>query len=102
MFTVQYTTNPDGNGANIIVKKSGKNIKIFAWIGSGGVGFNFCCTHMLKPINIGQTPIIKKVGGSQGINPNKLKIDVGSLSDKSLIQPKKGWCLISRVTYNIL
>ena len=23
-------------------KKIGKNIKIFAWIGSGGVGFNFC------------------------------------------------------------
>ena len=34
--------------------------------------------------------IIKKVGGSQGINPNKLKTDVGSLSDKSFIQPKKG------------
>ena len=32
----------------------------------------------------------KKLGGSQGIKPNKLKIDVGSLSDKSFIQPKKG------------
>jgi hypothetical protein len=67
LFTVQYTTKPDGNGANIIVKKSGKNINIFAWIGSGGVGFNFCCTHMLAPINIGHAPIIKNVGGSQGI-----------------------------------
>ena len=45
---------------------------------------------MLKPISIGHTPIIKKVGGSQGINPNKLNIDVGSLADKSFIQPKKG------------
>jgi len=34
--------------------------------------------------------IIKKVGGSQGINPNKLNTEVGSLSDKSFIQPKKG------------
>ena len=33
---------------------------------------------------------------------NKLKIDVGSLSDKSFIHPKKGWCLISIVTNNIL
>ena len=90
LFTVQYTTSPDGNGANMIVKKSGKNINIFACIGSGGAGFNFCCTHMLKPIKIGQAPIIKKVGGSQGIKPNKLKMDVGSLSDKSCIQPKNG------------
>ena len=37
-----------------------------------------------------QTKIIKKLGGSQGIKPNKLNIDVGSLSDKSFIQPKKG------------
>jgi len=90
LFTVQYTTSPEGNGANIIVKKIGKIINIFAWIGSGGVGFNFCCTHILKPISIGQAPIIKKVGGSQGINQNKLKTDVGSLADKSCIQPKKG------------
>ena len=95
---VQYTTKPDGKGASIIVKKSGKNIKIFAWIGSGGGGFSFCCKYILKPIRIGQAPIIKKVGGSQGIKPNKLNIEVGSLSDKSFIQPKKGWCLISRVT----
>ena len=81
LFTVQYTTRPEGNGANIIVKKSGKNIKIFAWIGSGGVGFNFCCKYIVNPINTGHAPIIKKVGGSQGIKPNKLKIDVGSLAD---------------------
>ena len=99
---VQYTTSPDGNGASIIVKKSGKNIKIFAWIGSGGVGFSFCCKYILNPIRIGHAPIIKKVGGSQGINPNKLNIDVGSLADKSFIQPKKGWCLISMVMNSIL
>ena len=32
--------------------------------------------------------MIKKLGGSQGINPNKLNIDVGSLSDKSFTHPK--------------
>jgi len=38
----------------------------------------------------GHTPINKKDGGSQGINPNKLNIEVGSLSDRSFIHPKKG------------
>ena len=74
----------------MIVKKIGKNIKILACIEAGGVGFSFCCINILIPISIGQAQIIKKVGGSQGISPNKLKIDVGSLSDKSFIQPKKG------------
>ena len=99
---VQYTTSPEGNGANMIVKKTGKNIKIFACIGSGGVGFNFCCRYIDIPIRIGQTPIIKNVGGSHGINPNKLNIEVGSLADKSCIQPKKGCCQISIVKNNIL
>ena len=90
LFTVQYITSPDGNGAKITVKKRGKNIKIFAWTGSGGAGFNFCCIYIDIPIKQGQAPISKKEGGSQGINPKILNIDVGSLSDKSLIQPKKG------------
>ena len=102
LLIVQYTTSPEGNGANMIVKNIGKNIKIFACIGSGGVGFNFCCKYMVSPMRIGHTPIIKKVGGSYGINPNKLNIEVGSLADKSCIQPKKGCCLISIVTYSIL
>ena len=72
------------------VKNKGKNIKILACMGSGGAGFNFCCTHMLTPIATGHTPINKKDGGSQGINPKRLNNEVGSLSDKSLIQPKKG------------
>ena len=84
------------------VKNSGKNINIFAWIGSGGAGFNFCCRYIVSPIKHGQAPIIKKEGGSQGISPNKLNKDVGSHSDKSFIQPKNGWCLISIVTNNIL
>ena len=84
-------TKPDGNGASITVRKIGKKAKIFCCIGSGGFGFSFCCIHMLSPIAIGHAPIIKKEGGSQGIKPKRLKTVVGSLSDRSLIQPKKGW-----------
>ena len=87
---VQYITKPEGNGANITVKNNGKNINIFACIGSGGVGFNFCCTYFVNPINIGQAPINKNDGGSHGIKPNKLNMEVGSCADKSLILPKNG------------
>ena len=83
-------TSPAGKGANITVKNKGKNINIFAWTGSGGVGFSFCCIHIETPIKHGHTPISKKEGGSHGIKPNKLNIEVGSLSLKSYIQPKNG------------
>ena len=42
------------------------------------------------PIAMGHTPITKNDGGSQGIKPKRLKTVVGSLSDRSLIHPKKG------------
>ena len=58
--------------------KEEKNINIFACIGSGGVGFSFCCKNIVAPINIGQTPIIKNDGGSQGIKPKILKTEVTS------------------------
>jgi len=73
----------------MIVKKSGKKAKILAWMGSAGAGFNFCWTHIEAPIKIGQIPIIIKLGGSHGINPNKLKIEVGSAAERSFIQPKR-------------
>ena len=96
---VQYKINPAANGANITVINKGKNVNIFFCIGSViGEGFSLCCKNIVNPINIGQAPIIRNVGGSQGIKPNKLKTEVGSLADKSSIQPKKGWCLISSVT----
>ena len=57
----------------------------------------------LKPMAIGQTPIIRNEGTwSQGIKPKRLNIVVGSLSAQSFIQPKKGICLISIVTNNTL
>ena len=75
------------SGANIIVKNNGKNINIFCCIGSGGVGLSFCCKYIVNPIRQGQIPIIKNDGGSQGINPNRLKMEVGSRSLRSEIQP---------------
>ena len=74
----------------MIVKNNGKKAKIFAWIGSAGAGFSFCCKYIVNPIKIGQIPIIKKPGGSHGIKPNKLNKEVGSCADKSYIQPKNG------------
>jgi hypothetical protein len=73
-----------------MVRKRGKNINIFACIGSGGVGFSFCCKNIVAPINIGQTPITKNDGGSQGIKPKILKTEVGSCADKYFIHQKKG------------
>ena len=72
------------------VKITGNHIMILAWMGSGGVGFSFCCRNMVTPISSGQTPIIKICGGVQAIRPNRLKTVVGSGELKSLIQPKKG------------
>ena len=72
--------------------------------------------HLLNPLNIQAVTYISSRSSLlatffylfafyimvQGIKPNKLKIEVGSLADKSSIHPKKGWCLISSVTYSIL
>ena len=71
----------------MIVKKRGKNMKIFACIGSGGAGLSFCWTNIERPIAIGHAPIIKNDGGSQGMTPKRLNNEVGSRSLKSCIQP---------------
>ena len=89
LFAVQYNTRPDGKGASMIVKNKGKNINIFFCISSCGAGFNFCCSHIVNPIKIGRAPIIIKEGGSHGIKPNKLNIEVGSFYDKYFIKQKK-------------
>jgi hypothetical protein len=44
------------------VKISGIQLKIIAWVGSGGVGFMRICSHMVMPMISGQTPIIRKDG----------------------------------------
>ena len=58
---------------------NGKKDIIFACSGSGGAGFSFCCKYIETPIKQGQAPINKNDGGSQGIIPNKLKIEVEKL-----------------------
>ena len=58
-------------------------MKIFACSGSGGGGLIFCCRYIVAPIKIGQIPIVRNAGVSQGTSPNKLKILVGSGADKS-------------------
>ena len=44
------------------------------------------------PVEGGEATVdlIKKSGGDHGISPKKLKIDVGSFSERSFIHPKKG------------
>ena len=78
-------TSPAANGASITVKNNGKNINIFACMGSGGVGLSFCCINIVIPIIIGHAPISRNEGGSQGINPKRLNTEVGSLSLRSFI-----------------
>ena len=75
---------------------------ILACIGSAGCGFSFCCRNIVAPISSGQTPIIRKAGGSNGSRPNRLKIEVGSGADRSWIQPKKGAWRISIDTNSTL
>ena len=87
LFQVQYITKPAGKVANKKRNIKGRKDIIFACIGSGGAGFNFCCKYIVKAISIGQAPIIKKEGGIKLTKPNKLKIVVGSGADRSLIHP---------------
>ena len=63
LLAVQYRTNPEGKGASITVKKTGKNIKI--------------------PIIIGSGPIIKNSGGEKVNNPNKFIKLKGYFSERS-------------------
>src|SRR3712207_8582747 len=46
-----YTTlfrSPAGNDASMKVKITGIQANICCWIGSGGVGFIFICSHMVR------------------------------------------------------
>ena len=35
---------------------SGIQLKIICWVGSGGAGLSFICTHMVTPMITGQKP----------------------------------------------
>ena len=65
------------------VKTNGRNMNIFACIGSAGVGFSFCCRNIEAPMITGHTPTMRNSGGPHGIRPNRLNSDVGSGADRS-------------------
>ena len=67
-------TNPDGNGASITVRKIGKKAKIFCCMGSGGFGFSFCCTHILRPIAMGVSMWIQQKLNPKPPDPIQQKI----------------------------
>ena len=46
------------------VKITGIQLKIIAWVGSGGVGFMRICRNIVTPMISGHTPIIRKLGTS--------------------------------------
>ena len=52
-------TRPAGNFASMKVKISGIQLKIICWVGSGGAGLSFICTHMVTPMIAGQTRILR-------------------------------------------
>ena len=90
LFTDQYKTKPAAKPANTNVKTNGSKANILACVGSAGAGFSFCCNHMVRPIIIGNTPILiidKTPGTSQEIKPKTVKIPSGSGADKSCIHP---------------
>src|SRR5262249_2403387 len=78
------------------VKISGIQLNTICWVGSGGGGLSFICTHMVTPMMAGQMPICMKppisgnTVGSNGISPNSVKKLVGSRGGKSLNQAENG------------
>ena len=83
------------------MKIIGMNWKMRACTGSGGAGFSFCWKNIVTPMIIGHAPRCRKCEyglGSYGISPNSVKTFVGSIDDRSWIQPKNGACRISMDT----
>src|SRR5690606_32297483 len=54
LFTHQYSTRPAGNRNIIPPNTSGMIIMIFAWVGSGGVGFSLICRNMVAIMMAGR------------------------------------------------
>src|ERR671933_86144 len=84
------------------VNITGIQLNTVCCTGSGGVGFNRICSHMVTPMMSGQTPSMRICGGVQGMRPNRLNTVVGSGAERSRIQPKKGAWRISMVTNSTL
>ena len=58
-------------------------------------GARRCCSHMVRPRMIGNTPSAIIAGGVHGISPNRLSGVSGSGADRSLIHRTNGWWRIS-------
>src|SRR5215468_4544090 len=101
-------TKPAEKLDSMKVKMIGIQSKIIFWVGSGGAGLSFICTHMVTPMISGQMPstrndpISGRCVGSHGTSPNSVKMLVGSGAERSLIQPKNGAWRISMVTNSTL
>ena len=54
LLVTQYKTRPAGKKKNMIEKTIGMYIITFAWIGSGGVGFNLVWTNIEIAMMIGK------------------------------------------------
>src|SRR6478736_5006495 len=76
-------TRPAGKLASMNVKTSGIQLKIIAWVRSGGVGFMRICTNIVTPMISGQTPRCRKVGAANGSRPKRLMKEVGSGAERS-------------------
>ncbi len=82
----------------------GIQAKIIACVGSVGVGFSFCCSHIDTPNSKGRTPMkisarmLPFSGAAQGNKPKRLKSDEVSGAERSVSQPKNGAWRNSMVT----
>ena len=81
LFVSQYNTRPAGNTKNIAENTSGMIHIIFAWTGSGGVGFNQVWNIVVPVISSG-------------------RMKYGSFAERSAIQPIQGALRISTLESN--
>mmetsp|Transcript_18435 Transcript_18435/g.29995 ORF Transcript_18435/g.29995 Transcript_18435/m.29995 type:complete len:367 (+) Transcript_18435:7295-8395(+) len=106
LFAIQYTTRPLAKLPSMNMKIHGIQAKIIFCVGSVGAGFSFCCSHMEIPRRIGRIPRLKiskkpSSGTPYGRMPNRLKIELGSGAERSVIQPNHGaWrsSLVTKIT----
>src|SRR6516165_6768545 len=101
-------TSPAEKFAIMKVNMTGIQLKTTCCAGSGGGGLSFICRNMVMPMMAGQAPSDKNEPttgnrvGSKGMSPNRLNRLVGSVAERSWIQPKNGACRISMVTTSTL